>query len=237
MILLPDNKHTKKLEKDNDKKDRRPGLISRRKVALYSMVALAIIFNGCDDFFEPPAGVINTPTAEEAAKLKANMEGIIAREAEESAAKAKEATERAKARANEILREEKDGIHFSQAEPPPGDPILVFKVGNDASAQNGGKPSQFVMEKDHYITQLWTYHWNGGKGAAAGTITVRSQDGKSTYGPWQADLNNGVYWVAKPNVWMPAGSYTVIDSDPGTWATNAESGGQGMSWMMGKPAQ
>ena len=200
------------------------------------MIGLAILFNGCDDFFEPPAGVISTPTAEEAAEQKARMEKIIAREVEEAAEKAKEETERAKAQAQEILREEKDGIHFSQAEPPPGDPVQVFKVGNDASAQNGGKPSQFTMDKDHYVTQLWTYHWNASKGAPAGTIALQTADGKTTYGPWQAELNNGVYWLAKPNMWIPKGSYLVIDSDPSTFAQNADSGGQGMAWMLGKPA-
>ena len=123
-----------------------------------------------------------------------------------------------------------------QDEPPSGEPVQVFKVGSDLAVQNGGTPTHFTIDKDYWVTEIWTYHYNNRKGAPAGTIAIQTADGKTTYGPWQAELNNGVYWVAKPNVWIPKGSYLVIDSDPSTFAQNAESGGQGMAWMYGKPA-
>lgn len=127
------------------------------------------------------------------------------------------------------------GTFFSEEEAPKGDPIQVFKVGNDAGVQNGGTPSRFTIAKDHWVTQLWTYHWNGGQGKPAGTISLQTADGKAIYGPWQAELVNGVYWMAKPSTWLPAGSYLVIDSDPSTFAQNPGSDGQGMSWMFGIP--
>jgi hypothetical protein len=30
---------------------------------------------------------------------------------------------------------------------------------------------------------------------------------------------------------LPAGTYTVLDSDPATWSQNAETGGQGIIWV------
>jgi choice-of-anchor C domain-containing protein len=36
-------------------------------------------------------------------------------------------------------------------------------------------------------------------------------------------------WIATPNVVIPAGTYTVIDSDPSTWSQNSGSGGQGFA--------
>lgn len=127
------------------------------------------------------------------------------------------------------------GLKFSQGEPPAGDSIEVFRVDNLLRVFNGGTPTSFTMAKDHWVTEVGTYHYNDGKGKAAGTIVLKASDG-TTYGPWQAELDQGWYWRAKPNMWLPAGSYTVIDSDPSTWAQNPATGGQGIAWMFGKPA-
>jgi hypothetical protein len=112
-------------------------------------------------------------------------------------------------------------------------PVEIFRVNNILAVEGGGSPPTFAMSRDHYLTELGTYHWTG-KGRPAGTVALRSDDGK-TYGPWQANLNDGVYWVARPNTPIPAGKYTVIDSEPATLATNAAAGGVGMSWAFGVP--
>lgn len=121
-------------------------------------------------------------------------------------------------------------------EAPPGDPEEIFKVGNDLAVFNGGTSPTVRFGKDYVLTEIWTYHWNSSRGTAPGTIALEGSDG-TRYGPWQAEAVNKVYWVAKPNVKVPAGSYRVIDSDPGTWAQNGDSGGQGMTWAKGVPAQ
>ena len=137
-----------------------------------------------------------------------------------------------------------DPVFFPQAspdvklyqEPPPvGDPIEVFRVDNLLAVYNGGTPTSFTMQKDHWVTEVGTYHYNDGKGREAGTIALKASDG-TTYGPWQAALDQGWYWRAKPNMWIPAGSYTVIDSDPSTHSQNSATGGQGIAWMFGKQA-
>lgn len=138
-------------------------------------------------------------------------------------------------RAEETRNDEApDGTSYLKDEPE-GEPVKIFSVGSDLAVQNGGTPPSFTMDKEHWVTELWTYHWNDGAGAAPGTIALKSSDGK-TFGPWKAKLYNKVYWVAKPAAPLPPGTYTVIDSDPATMAQNSETQGRGMAWMHGIPA-
>lgn len=96
---------------------------------------------------------------------------------------------------------------------PPGEPEEIFKVGNDLAVFNGGTSPTVKFGKDYVLTEIWTYHWNSSKGTAPGTIALEAADG-TRFGPWNAEAVNNVYWVAKPNITVPAGSYRVIDSDP-----------------------
>lgn len=126
----------------------------------------------------------------------------------------------------------------SATAPPaaPGEfaPQTLFFNGNDAAVGNGGKVSAFTLPSPAQITFVMTYHWNGGRGAPAGTIALLAESG-IMYGPWQATLNNGVYWEVRPNAGLPAGRYRIIDSDPATWAQNAGSNGDGMTRVLGFP--
>ncbi len=51
------------------------------------------------------------------------------------------------------------------------------------------------------------------------------------YGPWAA--SGSTYWVVNPDITLPAGTYTVIDSQMSTWAYNSQSGNMCMSWGEG----
>jgi len=42
-------------------------------------------------------------------------------------------------------------------------------------------------------------------------------------------------WTATPNIKLPAGEYTIIDSEPSTWSQNSESGNRGMCTVKGYP--
>lgn len=123
---------------------------------------------------------------------------------------------------------------------PPSDekPALLWKLGNDGGIDGGnGTPPTFYQDRAYYITELYTYHWNDGQGQPiAGTVTLRADDG-TTYGPWQAEVINKVYWRVTPKQVIPAGNYTLIDSDPKTWAQNSTSNGTGMGWAHGIPAK
>ena len=88
------------------------------------------------------------------------------------------------------------------------------------------------------MTEIRTYHWNDAQGVKPGQISLKAADGE-TYGPWQAtglDGQGGVsnaFWVVQPDLVLPAGLYTVVDSDPVTWSQNSETGGRGMVWVSG----
>jgi hypothetical protein len=125
---------------------------------------------------------------------------------------------------------------LSVDEPEPAAPELpagrLWMVGNDQEVKNGGSPTKVTLASKSRMTEIWTYHWNAGAGASPGKITLTAADG-TVYGPWQASAVNKVYWVAKPDIELPAGDYTVTDSDPGTWAQNAGTNGQGHTWAQG----
>lgn len=122
--------------------------------------------------------------------------------------------------------------------------IEIFNSWNIAAVDN--TPSccpSFTISQAHYITYLDTYHWNYGKGTeAGGTISLRSDVG-TEYGPWQTETKSGqggvpnAWWIAYPNETIPAGTYTIIDSDPPTWSQNSGSNGCGFSKVEGYPIQ
>lgn len=126
----------------------------------------------------------------------------------------------------------------SQANPPtrtPTETRTLFSNGNDSAVANGGQPAIIEVASPVRLTEMIHYHWNDGRGAPAGTVKLRHSDG-TVYGPWQASLRNGVYWEVQGPISLPAGRYTVIDSDPATWSQNAGSGGRGIVIWKGSQA-
>jgi hypothetical protein len=120
-----------------------------------------------------------------------------------------------------------------------GEEEEFFNVSNGGGVNNGAtEPTTFTIDGSWLVTTIVTYHWNNASGATPGTIGLKAADG-TTYGPWQAAGQPGqggvpdAYWAATPNVVIPPGTYTVLDSDPSTWAQNDETGGAGMSWASG----
>ena len=97
-----------------------------------------------------------------------------------------------------------------------------------------------MITRHWLITRIINYHWNDGKGAEPGWIALRADNG-TLYGPWWAVGQDGfggvrnAYWLVTPDTVIPAGIYTVIDSDPLTWAQNEETEGRGISRGYGIP--
>lgn len=115
----------------------------------------------------------------------------------------------------------------------------LFDNGNIAGVQNAPtKETQFTLDKTRHITKISDYHWNKATGSTPGTIGLKDASGK-TYGPWQATGRDGqggvknAYWDTAPDFDLPAGTYTVIDSEPATWAQNSGSEGAGMTSVWG----
>ena len=96
------------------------------------------------------------------------------------------------------------------------------------------QPAVFTSTKVHYISHVYAYHWNNGKGSPPGRVSLRRADG-TLYGPWEISAFAGesnapnVNWVAEPRIVVPAGTYTVQDSEPKTWSYNATSGYRGFT--------
>jgi len=123
---------------------------------------------------------------------------------------------------------------YAEPQPSPGE-MRVFGQDTCSSVYNNPpNPTSFTISEARTITKIGTYHWNDAKGVTPGTIGLRDQDG-NVWGPWQAVGLYGqggvpnAYWVAYLRPFeLPAGSYTVIDSDPYTWSYNSESGNSGI---------
>lgn len=122
-----------------------------------------------------------------------------------------------------------------------GPVITLYDNSNGGAISNRPtKPTVFTLARPARLTYLRTYHYNGGNGAKPGTLSLAGPGGK-TYGPWQAvgtGASGGrlpIMWVVEPMVELPAGTYTVLDSDPATWSQNAQSSGTGIAWVSGSP--
>lgn len=122
--------------------------------------------------------------------------------------------------------------------PPPPPPVestkkVLYANDNTYTVYNNPlSPTVFTFDRSYRITKITNYHWNNAKGSIPGTIALKSQSGQ-IYGPWKAKGTSGqggvpnVYWIVYPNITLPPGTYTVIDSDPATWSQNSGSQGAG----------
>ena len=106
---------------------------------------------------------------------------------------------------------------------------VIYNSWNKDTVDNGPTCSPFfTIDEPMTITYIDTFHWNYGEGAPGGTIGLRDGDG-TVHGPWQAESSREGgevprgYWIAHPNEVIPAGPYTIEDSDPDTWSQNSES--------------
>jgi hypothetical protein len=135
--------------------------------------------------------------------------------------------------------------------PPPDNTgyELLPKAEGRVIARNGGvgavtlgatRPSVFRTLSSYRVEQVMTYHY--GANQRPGSIALRHADG-TVYGPWQAAGAVGqgnvrdAYWWVRPDVVIKPGRYTVLDSDPSTWAREAITKGAGIFEIRGQPAR
>jgi hypothetical protein len=124
-----------------------------------------------------------------------------------------------------------------------GEEELILEINTLGAVDNNpSSPTTFSLDRPFKITKIQTYHWNYGQGQTLGTIAMQDGNGK-TFGPWQASGEPGMggvpnaYWVVQPNIVLPAGEYTIIDSGPATWSQNSETGGRGIVQIWGIAGQ
>jgi hypothetical protein len=120
----------------------------------------------------------------------------------------------------------------------PAAAVDLFNNTNTGGVQNGASVPTWINATPVHVGQLETYHWNNGRGATPGSITIKSLGGQS-YGPFKATGSAGqggapnVNWVANVDVTLPLGTYQIIDSDPTTWSQNAQTRGIGFAIVRG----
>jgi len=138
------------------------------------------------------------------------------------------------------------------ATPSGAEVALLLIESVQGVSNNPTAPSTFTVATAAHITKIMTYHWNGGQGAAVGTLALKNTATSQTYGPWNVvglktspsatpgtawpTVSDGppfYYWTVQPDTDIPAGTYSVVDSDPSTWAYTSDSNGRGIAWVFG----
>ena len=138
------------------------------------------------------------------------------------------------------LRSQLASTGLATAAPAPTTPSKLFSIGNIDRVYNGPtRASAFRTDRPYTLTHLQTYHWNDGRGCPGGTLALRDAKGR-LYGPWPVTTQGGsgaqnVLWICHPNLVLPAGTYTVVDSSPATWSHNPASAGRGFVEIQGTP--
>ena len=116
-------------------------------------------------------------------------------------------------------------------------PVLA-EIQSILGTSNGPTADSVVDLPAARVTAIQTYHWNNASGAQPGTVGLRGSDG-TVYGPFRTTGSEGqggvpnAYWTAVTDFEVPAGRYTVVDSDPATWSTAGDLGGRGMVRIWG----
>ena len=114
----------------------------------------------------------------------------------------------------------------------------LFDNTNTNRAYNSPKAAPvFSINKVTIIHQIETYHWNNGRGAVPGEISLVGN--RRTFGPWKAiglsgsDNVPNVDWVVRGTWSLAPGNYTIVDSSVTTWSWNTNSGGAGFARVWG----
>jgi hypothetical protein len=134
-----------------------------------------------------------------------------------------------------VRGDDREGSEVARAE---DEGEAIFAIETLMAVDGGGTEPTFDLDSPYLVTAVMTYHWNDGTGAVPGEIGLRAGDG-TEYGPWQAvgaEGQGGVpdaYWWVYPQQQLPAGTYTVVDSDPATWSQNGETDGRGIVLVKG----
>lgn len=121
-----------------------------------------------------------------------------------------------------------------QASRPLEAPASVEIFGNFDTRGVGGDGTSptFITSRAFVLKTIDHYHRRSDGSAGPRTISLQAADG-TIFGPWTVEVGPGrghaeTCWRARPNVSLPPGTYTAIDSDPATWAQNRHTGGVGM---------
>jgi len=119
--------------------------------------------------------------------------------------------------------------------------IVILDNTNRYDVRNGPiQRTYLTITRPHFITKIYTYHWNNERGSPPGLLSLRRSDG-TVFGPWEARGIRGhknvenASWLVEPKMTLPVGTYEVVDSEPNTWSHNDQSKGEGFTFIQGHP--
>lgn len=129
----------------------------------------------------------------------------------------------------------------SEQKANPGSEVLLDTFNTAATLNRPKKSATFTIGRSYRVTLIQTYHWNGGRGAEPGTVSLKHEN-EQRLGPWQCIGSKGsgsvpCYWTCHPNTVLPEGTYKVLVSPSETWSYNAESDGRGFVRIEGIPVE
>src|SRR5579883_248662 len=118
-------------------------------------------------------------------------------------------------------------------------PNVIFCNWNIWAVSDGPpNATTFTTSMPYLLTEIIDYHYPNGP--SSGNISLRNVNTGQTFGPWSIvasqGFNNTPYsiWTASINgVFLPAGTYQVLDSVPSQWSYNDTSSGEGFSEVVG----
>lgn len=129
-------------------------------------------------------------------------------------------------------------VAINAATPQAAAKVLYDNTNGDALLDGPKSKLWLTFGRDTKITEIITYHWNGGRGTQGGTISLIEKTSGRTIGTWTAVCTPGmngvpnVNWTVKPNL-LPKGTYRVAVSAPETWSYNAQSQNAGITKISG----
>lgn len=135
------------------------------------------------------------------------------------------------------------GQCYSLPAPDEGEERIFAQDACSGVSNDPPNPTVFTLDETRTITKIGTYHWNYATGDMPGTIGLVDDYG-NVYGPWQAEGDFGMggvadaYWIVRlsPALELPAGTYTIVDSNPSTWSYTYESDNCGIAAVIGLTA-
>ncbi len=116
-------------------------------------------------------------------------------------------------------------------------PVIKSNFNGSAVQNDPNSYISITVPSSVWLWSITTYHWNNGRGASPGTISIE-RDGVIV-GTWKATGRSGsgvsnVLWDVYPDyILEPGHEYVIRDSDEATWSWNSGTGGAGMMEFRG----
>lgn len=118
----------------------------------------------------------------------------------------------------------------------PKDQVLFDNSNPEGVTEGAPRPLSLRFLRPFRLNEVQLYHWNSGRGATPGTVSLTCNEDGKVYGPWPAQGipgQGGTFWLSRPQVALSPGTYSLTCSSPSTWSYNGSSQGQGFATLRG----